>query len=150
MGLSQSRPLCPTTAPPRPNSYRSGGGRTVPRAAGTGTAPKAATSSGRRLDWVAIGGRLGALFLGAVGVSVAASAPYRSPAGMAVSILWWALYCGCLGASLGALLGLWIQGGQRPASPPAGASKPRAPAEASRKPPTAEVRRHESRSGFPA
>ena len=35
--------------------------------------------------------------------------PYHHPVAMAASALWWGIYLGCLGASIGALLGLWAE-----------------------------------------
>jgi hypothetical protein len=47
--------------------------------------------------------------------------PYRHPVGVTISLLWWGIYLGCFGASIGALLGLWWD--HSSASPPrAGAS----------------------------
>lgn len=37
--------------------------------------------------------------------------PYHQPVGVAVSILWWRIYCGCFGASLGAPAGLLTERG---------------------------------------
>jgi formyltetrahydrofolate deformylase len=51
--------------------------------------------------------------LAAVGCIVGAMMPYRHPVAVAISILWWGLYCGSFGASIGGLLGLRI--GRRPA-----------------------------------
>jgi hypothetical protein len=33
--------------------------------------------------------------------------PYRHPVAVAANVLWWGIFLGCLGASIGALLGLW-------------------------------------------
>jgi hypothetical protein len=41
--------------------------------------------------------------------------PYHHPVGMLVSVLWWGLYFGCFGTSIGALVGLWAE--QYPARP---------------------------------
>jgi hypothetical protein len=56
--------------------------------------------------------------LGAGGCLFGASMPYHHPVGVAVSVLWWGLYFGCFGTSLGALLGLWAE--QTPAPPSQG------------------------------
>jgi hypothetical protein len=56
-----------------------------------------------------IGFRLGGVILGAGGCLLGASMPYQHPVGVAVSLLWWGIYLGCLGASLGALMGLWAE-----------------------------------------
>jgi hypothetical protein len=61
------------------------------------------------LNWVTVGACVGALGLEAVGVTVAASYSYRHSVGLVIGILWWAVYCGCLGVAIGALLGLLVQ-----------------------------------------
>jgi hypothetical protein len=33
--------------------------------------------------------------------------PYHHPVGIAISVIWWGIYLGCFGASLGALVGLF-------------------------------------------
>jgi hypothetical protein len=51
--------------------------------------------------------------------------PYRHPVAVTISVLWWGIYFGCFGASIGALLGLWAE--QTPAPPSQrsdGAGKP--------------------------
>ena len=63
----------------------------------------------RRWDPITIGMLAGGLVLAAVGVAVAASYSYAHPAGLAVSMIWWGIYCGALGASIGALPGLFTQ-----------------------------------------
>jgi hypothetical protein len=35
--------------------------------------------------------------------------PYRHPVAVTANLLWWGIFLGCLGASLGALLGLWAE-----------------------------------------
>jgi hypothetical protein len=56
-----------------------------------------------------IGFWLGGFILGAAGCLWGASMPYQHPMGVAVSIVWWGIYFAFLGASLGALLGLWAE-----------------------------------------
>src|SRR5262249_24091338 len=56
----------------------------------------------RRFDRVTVGFWLGAIVLGTAGLIIGARMPYRHPVAVGVSVAWWALYCGCLGASLGA------------------------------------------------
>ena len=56
-----------------------------------------------------IGFWLAGLSLGAVGCLVGASMPYQHPVGVAVSVVWWGIYFGCLGMNLGALVGLWAE-----------------------------------------
>jgi hypothetical protein len=90
----------------RKRSIRNGRGQT------------AANPFRRRFDRVSIGFFLGGIGLAAVGAGIAASFPYKYPAALVVSILWWGIYCGCLGASLGALAGLLTQ--PAPATPSPG------------------------------
>jgi hypothetical protein len=119
---------------PMPNAFRTaaqrqathssliegkGGGK---RDGHKGKRPAAANPFCRRWDRVRIGFLLGGIGLGAVGAASAASFPYRYPAGLVVSVLWWGIFCGCLGASLGALPGLFTQRGPVDLSPrPVGA-----------------------------
>jgi hypothetical protein len=57
--------------------------------------------------------------------------PYQHPVGVVVSVLWWGWYFGCLGMSLGALLGLWAeQYAARPFQEEEGVGKPPAAAKA--------------------
>jgi hypothetical protein len=63
----------------------------------------------RRWDPIRIGMVSGGLILGAVGVAVAASYSCTHPAGIAVSVIWWGIYYGAFGASIGALPGLFTQ-----------------------------------------
>jgi hypothetical protein len=58
-----------------------------------------------RLDRT-LGFCLGGAVLGTAGCFVGAWMPYRHPVAVAANVLWWGLFLGCLGASLGALLGL--------------------------------------------
>jgi hypothetical protein len=43
------------------------------------------------------------------GCILGACMPYHHPVGVAVSVIWWGIYCGCLGASIGSLVGLIIK-----------------------------------------
>jgi hypothetical protein len=61
-----------------------------------------------RLDR-ALGFWLGGAILGTAGCFVGASMPYRHLVAVTANVLWWGLFLGCLGASLGALLGLWAE-----------------------------------------
>jgi hypothetical protein len=79
----------------------------------------AATSFRRRFDRVALGFWLGALTLGTAGCVLGARMPCRHPVGVAISVLWWGIYLGCLGASVGALAGLVL--GRAPVPPSQGA-----------------------------
>jgi len=59
----------------------------------------------RRFDRITIGMFLGGLALGTAGCILGASMPYCHPVGVTISILWWGIYLGCLGASIGAGIG---------------------------------------------
>jgi hypothetical protein len=54
-----------------------------------------------------IGGCLGGVVLGAGGCLLGASLPYQHPVAVAVSMLWWGIYLGCLGLSIGAVRNCW-------------------------------------------
>jgi hypothetical protein len=59
-----------------------------------------------RFSPVTIGFWLGGVGLGTGGCLLGALMPYRHPAAVALSVLWWGLYFGCFGASVGALVGV--------------------------------------------
>jgi hypothetical protein len=63
----------------------------------------------RRFDRVAISFWLGGVGLGAAGCILGACMPYRYPVATVLSVLWWGIYFGCLGASLGALGALCLR-----------------------------------------
>jgi hypothetical protein len=63
----------------------------------------------RKRDPITIGMLAGGLILGTVGVAVAVSYSYAHSAGLAISMIWWGVYFGALGASIGALPGLFTQ-----------------------------------------
>jgi hypothetical protein len=65
--------------------------------------------SRRRHDPILIGMLVGGLVFGAIGAAVAATYSYAHPSGLAISMSWWGIYCGALGASIGALPGLFTQ-----------------------------------------
>jgi formyltetrahydrofolate deformylase len=73
--------------------------------------------SSHRVDRAALGFWLGAVCLGTGGCLGGALIPYRHPVGVAMSALWWAIYFGCFGASIGALLSLFLRGGSRVPQP---------------------------------
>jgi hypothetical protein len=75
-----------------------------PRAGGWTRAPRL-----RRLGRT-LGFWLGGAVLGTAGCLLGATVPYRHPVAVTANVLWWGLFLGCLGASLGALLGLWAEG----------------------------------------
>jgi hypothetical protein len=84
---------------------------------------------GRRFNPVTIGFWLGGFTLGMGGCLLGACMPYRHPVGVAISVFWWGIYLGCIGAWLGAMFGhLWDH---TPATPPSGgASADRDPVQA--------------------
>ena len=94
----------------------------APMAAGNGDETRA---DGRRRLNRGIGLLLGGIVLGVGGCLFGASMPYHHPVSVVAGVLWWGLYFGCFGMSVGALLGLWAE--QRPACPAqrrAGAGRP--------------------------
>jgi len=77
----------------------------------------------RRFDRT-IGFWLGGALLGVGGCILGVCMPYRHPVAVTISVLWWGIYLGCFGASIGALLGLWAEQVSAPPSPPSdGAGK---------------------------
>jgi hypothetical protein len=73
------------------------------------------TSFRRRFDRVWLGFWLGALTLGTAGCLLGARMPYRHPVSVCISVFWWGIYLGCLGAHLGAVVGLMM--GRAPVRP---------------------------------
>ena len=65
--------------------------------------------SSRRLDRVSLGFWLGAATFGTGGAILGACMPYHHAVSIAISMIWWGIYIGSLGASLGALVGLFTQ-----------------------------------------
>jgi hypothetical protein len=82
-------------------------------AGGTSERPKAA-----RRAWFnpLIGFWVGGIVLGAAGCLLGAFMPYRQPVAVAVSVLWWGVYLGCFGASVGALIALFTENTPAPPS----------------------------------
>jgi hypothetical protein len=82
--------------------------------AGTGTtraeARRVVATPSRRFNRVSLGFWLGGATLGTGGCILGACMPYHHPVALAISVIWWGIYLGCFGASLGALLGLFTQG----------------------------------------
>jgi hypothetical protein len=62
-----------------------------------------------RFNPVTIGFWLGGLALGTGGCVLGACMPYRHAVAVTISVLWWGIYFGCFGASIGALAGLWTK-----------------------------------------
>ena len=54
------------------------------------------------------GALLGGVVFGVGGCLLGASMPCQHSAGVAASTIWWGIYMGCFGLSIGALLGLWV------------------------------------------
>jgi len=52
---------------------------------------------------------LGGFVLGTAGGILGGCLPYHHPVAVTISVLWWGIYFGCFGASIGALLGLWAE-----------------------------------------
>jgi hypothetical protein len=89
------------------------------------TGPDAFNPFRRRFDRVSLGLRIGGLTAGAAGCLLGAGMPYAHPVAVAVSVLWWGLYLGCFGASLGALLALCTERtAGRPSRVPDGTGRP--------------------------
>ena len=70
----------------------------------------------RRFNRVTLGFWLGGLVLGTGGCILGACQPYRHAVAVTISVLWWGIYFGCFGASIGALVGLWTDRTDEPSS----------------------------------
>ena len=68
---------------------------------------RAVVSPPRRFDRVSVGFWLGGATLGTGGCILGGCMPYHHPVAMAISVIWWGIYLGCFGASIGALFGLF-------------------------------------------
>jgi hypothetical protein len=80
----------------------------------------------RRFKPATVGFWLGGLVMGAGGCILGACLPSRHPVALVVGMLWWSLYLGCFGASVGALVGLVMDRASLPPSlGQAGADEPR-------------------------
>ena len=62
----------------------------------------------RRSDRVSLGFWVGGATFGTAGCVVGYCMPHDHPVGIAASVIWWGIYIGCFGASLGALVALFI------------------------------------------
>src|SRR5262249_31387623 len=62
----------------------------------------------RRCNRITVGFWLGGVLLGTAGCLLGASLSSHHPVARILSVLWWGISCGCLGASLGALPGLFL------------------------------------------
>jgi hypothetical protein len=56
-----------------------------------------------------IGFWLGGFVLGIAGSILGVCLPYHNPVAVTISALWWGVYLGCLGASIGGILGAWSE-----------------------------------------
>jgi hypothetical protein len=63
----------------------------------------------RRFDCVSVGFWLGAATFGIGGCILGGHMPYHHPVAISISVIWWGIYLGCLGASIGGLFGLFTQ-----------------------------------------
>jgi hypothetical protein len=106
--LCEATPLCHGLNVARSRDRATTGGDRA--ATGTSTRKRQAVarlSRWRRFDRVSIGFWLGGAVLGTAGCILGACMPYHHPVGVAISVIWWGIYFGCFGASLGALVGLF-------------------------------------------
>jgi len=69
-----------------------------------------------RLDRLTIGFWLGGGVLGMGGCILGVCMPYHHPVAVMISALWWGIYLGCLGASVGALIALFTERAPAPAT----------------------------------
>jgi hypothetical protein len=70
---------------------------------------QAVASPSRRFDRVSIGFWLGGASFGTGGCILGYCMPYQHSVAIAISMIWWSIYIGCFGASLGALIGLFTR-----------------------------------------
>jgi hypothetical protein len=64
----------------------------------------------RRWSRITLGFWLGGIICGTAGCILGASLSYHHPVARVLSVLWWDIFCGCFGASFGALPGLFLGG----------------------------------------
>jgi hypothetical protein len=62
----------------------------------------------RRWSRITLGFWLGGILFGTAGCILGASLSYHHPVARIISVVWWGIYFGCLGASLGALPSLFL------------------------------------------
>jgi hypothetical protein len=124
-----ARTPCLTDLRNRPPSPITSGNGEWQRAESPPRERPAANPRRRRFARDTLGFWLGGILLGVGGCLYGASRPYQYPVGVAVSVLWWGIYCGALGASIGALVGLWAEPSRMArAGPPGGTDSPGLPA----------------------
>jgi hypothetical protein len=104
------------------NLLRSTTRHATPAPVTAGTSASRPVVRRRRFEWSALGFWLGGVGLGTVGGVLGASFPYTRPVAVVLSILWWSIYLGALGASLGALVGLCLE--RTPPPPSRGSRRP--------------------------
>jgi hypothetical protein len=98
---------------PLPTNWRSPTSSPAPAGNGKGK------SVVRRLRFDrTIGFWLGVIVSGTAGCIIGASAPYHHPVAVTMSMLWWGIYVGCFGGSVGALIGVLTE--RTPAAPSRG------------------------------
>jgi hypothetical protein len=66
------------------------------------------TSPRRRFHWTTIGYWLGGIAFATAGGILGVCMPYHHPVAIAMSAIWWGIYVGVFGASVGGLLGLLL------------------------------------------
>jgi hypothetical protein len=96
------------------STLRSSDRRKISASSITGAKREPQKTIRRGLDRVTLGFWVGGVVLFTVGCILGGSQPYQHPAARMVSVAWWGIYIGCLGAGIGALLGLFT----KPAAPP--------------------------------
>jgi hypothetical protein len=69
---------------------------------------RAVTSPRRRFDRT-VGFWLAGVIWGIGGCILGGYMPYSHPVGITMSVIWWGIFFGCFGASIGALAGLWAE-----------------------------------------
>jgi hypothetical protein len=79
---------------------------------------QATANLSRQFDRVTLACALGGVALGTAGCILGACMPYRHPVAVAISVIWWGIYCGCFGVSLGALIAFFSK--RTPVSPSPG------------------------------
>jgi hypothetical protein len=65
----------------------------------------------RASNRIGIGFWIGGALFGIGGCILGFGMPYHHPVAVVISMLWWGIYCGCFGASVGALAWLVCRGG---------------------------------------
>jgi hypothetical protein len=88
------------------------------------TEPKSPARS-PRFDRAMIGFWLGSLALGTAGGVLGVCMPYHHPVAVVISALWWGVYLGCFGGSVGGLIARFTE--RAPAAPSRGSGGAPAP-----------------------